>query len=64
VIQMTGSKSRIVKLPLPSDDPMVRRPDITLAKAKLQWEPKVPLREGLGYTIEYFEKELTKGKIK
>ena len=64
VIEMTGSKSKIIKLPLPSDDPMVRRPDITLAKTKLLWEPKIPLREGLTYTIEYFEKELTKGRIK
>ena len=63
VIEMTGSKSRIVKLPLPSDDPMVRRPDISLAKTQLQWEPRIPLREGLKYTIEYFEKELKKGKI-
>ena len=43
---------------------MVRRPDITLAKTQLQWEPRIPLREGLKLTIEYFEKELTKGKIK
>ena len=64
VIEMTGSKSRIVKLPLPSDDPMVRRPDISLAKAKLGWEPTIPLREGLKLTIDYFEKELTKGQIK
>ena len=64
VIDMTGSKSKIIKLPLPSDDPMVRRPDITLAKAKLGWEPTIPLREGLKFTIDYFEKELTKGQIK
>jgi len=64
VIEMTGSKSKIIKLPLPSDDPMVRRPDITLAKTQLQWEPRIPLRAGLKLTIEYFEKELTKGKIK
>ena len=64
VIDLTGSKSKIIKLPLPSDDPMVRRPDISLAKAKLGWEPTIPLREGLKLTIEYFEKELTKGQIK
>ena len=63
VIEMTGSKSKIIKLPLPSDDPMVRRPDITLAKTQLQWEPRIPLREGLKLTIEYFENELKKGII-
>ena len=64
VIDLTGSKSKIIKLPLPSDDPMVRRPDISLAKAKLGWEPTIPLREGLKLTIDYFEKVLTKGQIK
>lgn len=64
VIDMTGSKSKIIKLPLPSDDPTVRRPDISLAKAQLSWEPKIALREGLKLTIDYFEKELTKGQIK
>ena len=54
IIEMTGSKSRIVHKPLPTDDPKVRRPDITKAKALLGWEPKVPLREGLEKTIEYF----------
>lgn len=43
VIAMTGSKSKIVFRPLPSDDPKMRRPDISLAKSKLDWEPKVPL---------------------
>ena len=59
VIAMTGSKSKIVFRPLPSDDPKMRRPDISLAKSKLDWEPKVPLDEGLAKTIEYF-----KGTIK
>jgi dTDP-glucose 4,6-dehydratase len=54
IIEMTGSKSRIVHKPLPTDDPKVRRPDITKAKTLLGWEPKVPLREGLEKTIEYF----------
>jgi UDP-glucuronate decarboxylase len=54
VIEMTGSSSTIVSLPLPADDPKVRQPDITRAKALLQWEPRVQLREGLGRTIEYF----------
>jgi dTDP-glucose 4,6-dehydratase len=54
VIEMTGSSSTIVSLPLPADDPKVRQPDITRAKSLLQWEPRVQLREGLGRTIEYF----------
>ena len=58
VIAMTGSKSKIVFRPLPSDDPKMRRPDITLAKAKLDWEPKVKLDEGLEKTIEYFKTRL------
>jgi dTDP-glucose 4,6-dehydratase len=56
VIAMTGSKSKIVELPLPEDDPKVRRPDITVAKAALGWTPKVQLEEGLRRTIEYFER--------
>ena len=55
VIEYTGSKSKIDFRPLPQDDPKQRRPDITLAKAKLGWEPKVPLAEGLKKTIEYFD---------
>jgi len=55
VIEYTGSKSKIDFRPLPQDDPKQRRPDITLAKAKLGWEPKVPLREGLKKTIDYFD---------
>jgi UDP-glucuronate decarboxylase len=54
VITMTESKSKIVFRPLPSDDPKMRRPDITLAKNKLDWEPKVKLDEGLAKTIDYF----------
>lgn len=54
VIKMTGSKSKIVHKPLPSDDPRQRQPDITLAKSALKWSPKVSLDEGLGATIEYF----------
>jgi UDP-glucuronate decarboxylase len=54
VIELTGAKSKLVQRPLPADDPMRRRPDITLAKAKLGWEPKVPLREGLAETIKWF----------
>ncbi len=55
VIEMTGSKSELVKKPLPQDDPVMRKPDITVAKEKLGWEPKIPLREGLKKTIDYFE---------
>jgi len=54
VIELTGSKSKLVKMPLPPDDPTKRRPDITLAKQRLKWEPKVPLREGLERTIAWF----------
>jgi dTDP-glucose 4,6-dehydratase len=54
IVELTGTKSPIVREPLPEDDPKVRQPDITRARAKLGWEPKVPLREGLARTIEYF----------
>ena len=54
VIRMTGSRSRIASRPLPQDDPTQRRPDITLAKEKLGWEPKMPLEEGLARAIAYF----------
>ena len=54
VLRLTGSASAIVHKPLPTDDPLQRRPDIAKAKALLGWEPKVPLEEGLGRTIAYF----------
>ncbi|MBX3173062.1 MAG: SDR family oxidoreductase [Gemmatimonadaceae bacterium] len=54
VIELTGSSSRITTHPLPADDPKVRQPDITRAKALLQWEPTVQLRDGLIRTIDYF----------
>lgn len=54
VLAQTGSKSKLVAKPLPADDPKQRRPDITLAKQWLKWEPTVPLREGLAKTIEWF----------
>jgi len=60
VIGMVGSSSKVVFRDLPSDDPMRRRPDITLAKEKLGWHPQVELVEGLGRTIEYF-RGLTRG---
>jgi len=55
VVELTGSKSQIVYQPLPADDPTRRRPDISLAKGKLGWEPSIPLREGLVHTISYFD---------
>lgn len=55
VIELTGSKSKIIYQPLPSDDPMMRKPDIALAKKELDWEPKVKLEEGLKKTIKFFE---------
>lgn len=55
VLELSGSKSRIIFKDLPSDDPKRRKPDIGLARRKLQgWEPRVPLREGLSKTIEFF----------
>lgn len=54
VLKLTGSKSKLVFMPLPQDDPKQRKPDITLAKEKLNWAPKVPLEEGLVKVIEYF----------
>jgi len=54
-IELTGSKSELIFEPLPQDDPQRRCPDITLAKKLLDWEPKVPLKEGLLPTIEYFK---------
>ena len=58
IIQMTGSKSRIIHEPLPVDDPKVRQPDITLARTLLGWEPTVTLEQGLVRTIDYFRKKL------
>lgn len=54
VIRLTGSKSQIIRKPLPSDDPTQRQPDISLAKSKLGWEPKIELEEGLIKTIDFF----------
>jgi len=58
VIQLTNSKSKIIFCKLPSDDPRRRKPDISLAKKILKWEPSVKLDEGLEKTIEYFKREL------
>ena len=59
VISLTGSKAEIIHQPLPLDDPRKRRPDITLAKEKLHWEPKVSLVDGLKETIAYFKRYYT-----
>jgi UDP-glucuronate decarboxylase len=56
--EITGTKSKIIYSELPSDDPLQRRPDISLAKKELNWEPKIELKEGLEKTIQYFESTL------
>ena len=58
VIEQTGSKSKIVYMPLPQDDPTQRKPVIELAKKELNWEPTIPLDEGLKKTIEYFKNNI------
>ena len=58
IIQLTHSQSKIVFRPLPEDDPKERQPDLTLAKEKLNWEPHIPLEEGLLRTIAYFKRVL------
>ena len=63
IIRMTGSKSRIVFKPLPTDDPQVRQPDISRAKSLLGWEPRVSLEEGLTSTIEYFKDKIAAEKV-
>jgi UDP-glucuronate decarboxylase len=60
VLKKVGGKSKITHLPLPSDDPKQRRPDITLAKETLGWEPKVPLEDGIERTIAYFKGAIAK----
>jgi UDP-glucuronate decarboxylase len=62
VIAMVGSKSKIIRKPLPADDPTQRCPNITQAKTVLGWTPKVPLDTGLRKTIDYFEKLLSEGR--
>ncbi len=58
VVEMVGSKSKIINVPLPADDPKQRQPDISLAKQNLGWEPQVPLKDGLQKTIAYFSEFL------
>jgi UDP-glucuronate decarboxylase len=62
VIELTGSRSKIVQAPLPSDDPRQRQPDISKARETLGWEPKTQLREGLEKTIAYFDQLLSAGR--
>ncbi|MDY0040929.1 MAG: SDR family oxidoreductase [Desulforhabdus sp.] len=64
VLEQTGSRSEIVFKPLPSDDPVQRRPNIKLARENLDWEPKVPLNVGLRKTIDYFDDLLRSGNMR
>ncbi len=63
VIRMTGSRSKLIHQPLPSDDPRQRRPDISLAQDKLSWSPTISLQDGLAPTIAYFRKLLVGGAV-
>jgi len=60
IIELTGSKSKLIYQPLPQDDPQQRCPDITLAKKELSWSPKFDRKDGLKKTIQYFDKILGK----
>ena len=62
VLELTGSASKMEHRPLPSDDPRQRKPDVTVARAVLGWEPRVPLRDGLRRTIEYFRQVVPGGR--
>lgn len=63
IIKITGSSSQLVFMPLPADDPRIRKPDITLAQTVLNWQPKILLDEGLLKTVEYFERILSPAKV-
>jgi nucleoside-diphosphate-sugar epimerase len=54
VLEVTGSQSPITFIPRPQDDPHVRQPDITLARAVLDWEPRIPIRNGMTQTVTWF----------
>ena len=58
ILKLTNSKSKIIYKPLPEDDPMQRKPVIDLAKKELNWEPRIPLEDGLTTTIQYFKELL------
>lgn len=62
VIELTGSRSKLVFRPLPADDPRKRRPDISRAQAELGWRPTTSLRDGLAKTVDYFEELLRHGE--
>jgi UDP-glucuronate decarboxylase len=64
IIELTGSKSELIHMPLPVDDPKQRRPDIDVARLRYGWTPKTQLRDGLSRTIEYFDKLFKKGVIR
>jgi UDP-glucuronate decarboxylase len=64
VIEMTGSRSRVVHRPLPENDPRQRRPEISRAQETLSWTPRIQLKEGLIRTIEYFEKLLKESDVR
>jgi UDP-glucuronate decarboxylase len=61
VVELSGSKSKIVYMPLPKDDPKQRQPNIGLARERLGWQPAVALRDGLERTIAYFDGILGRG---
>ena len=63
IIDLTGTKSKLIYEALPQDDPLQRQPDISLAKKELDWEPKIQLRDGLIKTINYFDELIKGGKI-
>jgi dTDP-glucose 4,6-dehydratase len=62
ILELTGTKSKIIYKPLPEDDPRVRQPDISKARRILGWTPRVELREGIKRTIPYFKKKLSEEK--
>jgi UDP-glucuronate decarboxylase len=64
VIDLTGTRSKIVGRPLPADDPRQRQPDISLARKVLDWTPRTPLREGLARTVAYFEELLRDATVR
>jgi dTDP-glucose 4,6-dehydratase len=63
VLELTGSTSQVAYNPLPMDDPKVRKPDISRARTMLGWEPKVPVREGVAKTVEYFRQLIASSKL-
>ena len=64
VVEMTGSRSRVIHMSLPQDDPRQRRPDVSKAQKLLSWQPRMPLKEGLNHTIRYFETLLSDNRVR